>query len=148
MVARGDLAVEVGKRGGAGAAEADDPHGARGQQLAITATQMMESMIVNASPTRAERQRRGQRGARRHRRRDAVGRDRQRQIPGRRWSRRRAAIVLEADRSETPGLDQQFLNETFTRVDQSIAYGALFTAFHLRWRRRSSALTESGSTAL
>ena len=58
-----------------------------------------------------------------------------------------AAIVLEADRSETPGLDQQFLNETFKRVDQSIAYGALFTAYHLRCAA-IVALTESGSTAL
>jgi pyruvate kinase len=58
-----------------------------------------------------------------------------------------ASIVLEADRSEMVELDQQFLNETFTRVDQSIAYGALFTAFHLRCAA-IVALTESGSTAL
>ena len=35
----------------------------------------------------------------------------------------------------------------FTRVDQSIAYGALFTAHHLRVKA-IAALTESGSTAL
>jgi pyruvate kinase len=58
-----------------------------------------------------------------------------------------AAIVTEADRSETVELDTQFLNQTFARVDQSIAYGALFTAYHLRCKA-IVALTESGSTAL
>jgi pyruvate kinase len=53
MVARGDLAVEVGNAG-AGAAEKDDPHGARADKVVITATQMMESMITNPVPTRAE----------------------------------------------------------------------------------------------
>ena len=36
---------------------------------------------------------------------------------------------------------------TFTRIDQSIAYGALFTAHHLAVKA-IIALTESGSTAL
>jgi len=36
---------------------------------------------------------------------------------------------------------------TFTRIDQSIAYGALFTAHHLGVKA-IVALTESGSTAL
>jgi pyruvate kinase len=58
-----------------------------------------------------------------------------------------ASIVTEADRSETVELDQQFLNQRFTRVDQSIAYGALFTAYHLRCAA-ICALTESGSTTL
>jgi pyruvate kinase len=44
-------------------------------------------------------------------------------------------------------LDADFLNATFTRIDQSIAYGALFTAYHLRVKA-IAALTESGSTAL
>jgi pyruvate kinase len=58
-----------------------------------------------------------------------------------------ASIVEEADRSEAVVLDTQFLDQTFTRVDQSIAYGALFTAFHLRCAA-IVALTESGSTTL
>jgi pyruvate kinase len=36
---------------------------------------------------------------------------------------------------------------TFTRIDQSIAYGALFTAYHLQ-AAAIVALTESGSTPL
>jgi len=39
------------------------------------------------------------------------------------------------------------LNVTFSRIDQTIAYGALFTAHHLRVKA-IAALTESGSTSL
>ena len=58
-----------------------------------------------------------------------------------------AAICLEAEKSENYRLDADFLNVVFTRIDQSIAYGALFTAYHLRVKA-IAALTESGSTAL
>jgi pyruvate kinase len=58
-----------------------------------------------------------------------------------------AAICLEAEKSDVVKLDADFLNATFTRIDQSIAYGALFTAYHLRVKA-IAALTESGSTAL
>ena len=44
-------------------------------------------------------------------------------------------------------LDQEFLQRVFTRVDQSIAMAALFTAYHLKVKAIAS-LTESGSTAL
>jgi pyruvate kinase len=58
-----------------------------------------------------------------------------------------AAICIEAEQSEYNKLDADFLNVRFTRIDQSIAYGALFTAHHLRVKA-IVALTESGSTAL
>jgi pyruvate kinase len=146
MVARGDLAIEVGNAAVPALQKRMIKMAREANKLAITATQMMESMIVNASPTRAEVSDVANAvldGS------DAV------MLSGETASGRypaevvetMAAIVLEADRSETPGLDQQFLNETFTRVDQSIAYGALFTAFHLRCAA-IVALTESGSTAL
>ena len=44
-------------------------------------------------------------------------------------------------------LDRDFLNRTFTRIDQSIAMATLFTAFHLKVKAIAS-LTQSGSTAL
>jgi pyruvate kinase len=44
-------------------------------------------------------------------------------------------------------LDKDFLNQMFTRGDQSVANGALFTAWHLK-TRAIAALTDSGSTAL
>ncbi|WP_394781100.1 pyruvate kinase, partial [Undibacterium sp.] len=58
-----------------------------------------------------------------------------------------AAICLEAEAFQECKLDADFMNQTFTRIDQSIAYGALFTAYHLRVKA-IAALTESGSTTL
>jgi pyruvate kinase len=146
MVARGDLAVEVGNAAVPALQKRIIKVAREANKLAITATQMMESMIVNAAPTRAEVSDVANAvldGT------DAV------MLSAETASGKypvevvetMASIVLEADRSETPGLDQQFLNETFTRVDQSIAYGALFTAAHLHCAA-IVALTESGSTAL
>ena len=56
-------------------------------------------------------------------------------------------ICTEAEKSYEIELDRDFLNRTFTRIDQSIAMGALFTAFHLQVKAIAS-LTQSGSTAL
>ncbi len=41
-------------------------------------------------------------------------------------------ICVEAEKSEPVELDRDFLNRTFTRIDQSIAMAALFTAYHLQ----------------
>ena len=55
MVARGDLAVEVGDAAVPALQKKMIPRRAqRPQQLTITATQMMESMITSPVPTRAE----------------------------------------------------------------------------------------------
>jgi pyruvate kinase len=56
-------------------------------------------------------------------------------------------ICIEAEKSVEVHLDSDFLNRRFTRIDQSIAMGALFTAFHLKVKA-IAALTQSGSTAL
>ena len=56
-------------------------------------------------------------------------------------------ICVEAEKSQPVTLDREFLDRVFTRVDQSIAMAALFTAFHLKVKA-IAALTESGSTAL
>jgi pyruvate kinase len=58
-----------------------------------------------------------------------------------------AAICVEAEKSEVVHLDTDFLDQKFERIDQSIAYGALFTAHHLG-AKAIVALTDSGSTAL
>jgi pyruvate kinase len=58
-----------------------------------------------------------------------------------------AQICLEAEKSDIVEFDKNFLNRTFTRIDQSIAMATLFTAFHLRAKAIAS-LTQSGSTAL
>jgi pyruvate kinase len=56
-------------------------------------------------------------------------------------------ICVEAEKSQPVTLESEFLNRVFTRVDQSIAMAALFTAYHLKVKAIAS-LTESGSTAL
>ena len=58
-----------------------------------------------------------------------------------------AASAWRPRRPKTPQLDADFRDKTFSRIDQSIAMGALFTAHHLG-AKAIVALTESGSTAL
>jgi pyruvate kinase len=146
MVARGDLAVEVGNAAVPALQKRMIRMALEANKLTITATQMMESMIVNAVPTRAEVSDVANAvldGT------DAVMLSAE-TAAGRypvETVQAMASIVSEADRSEAVELDSQFLNRTFTRVDQSIAYGALFTAFHLRCAAICT-LTESGSTSL
>jgi pyruvate kinase len=146
MVARGDLAVEVGDAS-VPALQKKMIRLAREQnKLTITATQMMESMIASPVPTRAEVSDVANAvldGT------DAVmlsaesasGRYPVEAIEA------MARVCVEAEQSQPLSLDQDFLNRVFTRVDQSIAMAALFTAFHLKVKAIAS-LTESGSTAL
>jgi pyruvate kinase len=54
MVARGDLAVEIGEEFVPGVQKKLIQHARTLDKIVITATQMMESMIENSSPTRAE----------------------------------------------------------------------------------------------
>ncbi|MFN3565960.1 MAG: pyruvate kinase [Burkholderiaceae bacterium] len=146
MVARGDLAVEVGVAAVPALQKRMIKMARETNRLAITATQMMESMIHNPVPTRAEVSDVANAvldGT------DAVMLSAE-TAAGKypvEVVETMASIVEEADRSEAVVLDTQFLDRTFTRVDQSIAYGALFTAFHLRCAA-IVALTESGSTTL
>jgi pyruvate kinase len=146
MVARGDLAVEVGNAAVPALQKRMIKMARLSNKLTITATQMMESMIVNAVPTRAEVSDVANAvldGT------DAVMTSAE-TASGRypvETVEAMSAICLEAEKSEDCKLDADFLNVTFTRIDQSIAYGALFTAHHLRVKA-IAALTESGSTAL
>ena len=56
-------------------------------------------------------------------------------------------IAEEAERTEDTRLDAQFSDRIYGRIDQAIAMGALFTAYHLGCKA-IIALTESGSTPL
>jgi pyruvate kinase len=146
MVARGDLAVEVGNAAVPALQKRMIRMARASNKLAITATQMMESMIVNAVPTRAEVSDVANAvldGT------DAVMTSAE-TASGKypiETVEMMAAICVEAEQSEYNTLDADFLNVKFTRIDQSIAYGTLFTAHHLGVKA-IAALTESGSTAL
>jgi pyruvate kinase len=146
MVARGDLAIEVGNAA-VPALQKRMIHMAREHdKVVITATQMMESMIANPVPTRAEVSDVANAvldGT------DAVmlsaetaaGRYPLETIV------EMANICREAEKAEDVKLDADFSGMTFGRIDQSIAMGALFTAHHLGCKA-IVALTDSGSTPL
>jgi pyruvate kinase len=146
MVARGDLAVEVGNAAVPALQKKMIRMARAMDRLAITATQMMESMIVNPVPTRAEVSDVANAvldGT------DAVMLSAE-TAAGRypvETVAYMAAICVEAERAEETRLDGDFANRRFARIDQSIAMGALFTAHHLGCKA-ILALTESGSTAL
>jgi pyruvate kinase len=146
MVARGDLAVEVGDAAVPALQKRMIRLAREHNKLTITATQMMESMIASPVPTRAE-----------------VSDVANAVLDGTdavMLSAETAAgkypvetveamsrICIEAEKSTPVTLDRDFLDRVFTRVDQSIAMAALFTAYHLKVKAIAS-LTESGSTAL
>jgi len=146
MVARGDLAVEVGDAAVPAMQKRMIRLARERNKLTITATQMMESMISSPLPTRAEVSDVANAvldGT------DAV------MLSAETASGKypvetveaMARICLEAEKSTEVTLDREFLDRVFTRVDQSIAMGALFTAYHLKVKA-IAALTQSGSTAL
>ena len=146
MVARGDLAVEVGNATVPALQKKMIRMARAMDKLAITATQMMESMIVNPVPTRAEVSDVANAvldGT------DAVMLSAE-TAAGKypvETVEQMAAIALEAERAEDVELKDDFMQRHLGRIDQSIAMGALFTAHHLGCKA-IIALTESGSTAL
>jgi len=146
MVARGDLAIEVGDASVPALQKKMIRLGREQNKVVITATQMMESMVSSPVPTRAE-----------------VSDVANAVLDGTdavMLSAETASgdypvevieamdrVCIEAEQSQGLSLDQEFLNRVFTRIDQSIAMAALFTAYHLKVKA-IAALTESGSTAL
>jgi pyruvate kinase len=146
MVARGDLAVEVGNATVPGLQKRMIRLARERNKVTITATQMMESMINAPVPTRAEVSDVANAvldGT------DAVMLSAE-TAAGRypvETVETMAQICDEAEKTDTVELDRDFLNRQFTRIDQSIAMAALFTAFHLKVKA-IAALTDSGSTAL
>jgi pyruvate kinase len=146
MVARGDLGVEVGTAAVPALQKRMILRALEKNKLTITATQMMESMIVNPVPTRAEVSDVANAvldGT------DAVMLSAE-TAAGKypvETVEAMAQICLEVEKSDIVEFDKNFLNRTFTRIDQSIAMAALFTAFHLK-AKAIAALTQSGSTAL
>ena len=146
MVARGDLAIEVGNAAVPALQKRMIRMAREMDKVVITATQMMESMIVNPVPTRAEVSDVANAvldGT------DAVMLSAE-TAAGKypvETITQMAAIALEAEAADDVTIETDFTNKKFGRIDQSIAMGALFTAHHLGCKA-ILALTESGSTAL
>lgn len=146
MVARGDLAVEVGNAVVPALQKKMIRMARDMDKVVITATQMMESMINNPVPTRAEVSDVA----------NAVldGTDAVMLSAETAAGKYPLETVLEmakicaaAEAAEDVQLDADFSGRTFGSIDQSIAMGALFTAHHLG-AKAIVAMTDSGSTAL
>ena len=146
MVARGDLAIEVGNAAVPALQKRMIKRARERNKLTITATQMMESMISAPVPTRAEVSDVANAvldGT------DAVMLSAE-SATGKypvETIRTMTAIALAAERSQEYELDSDFIHQQFVRVDQAIAMASLFTAFHLK-AKAIAALSQSGSTAL
>ena len=146
MVARGDLAVEVGNAVVPALQKKMIRMARDMDKVVITATQMMESMITNPVPTRAEVSDVANAvldGT------DAVMLSAE-TAAGKyplETVREMVDICAQAEASAEWDVDTDFVGKTFQRIDQSIALGALFTATHLG-AKALVAMTDSGSTAL
>jgi pyruvate kinase len=147
MVARGDLGVEMGFAELAGL-QRQIMHEARHQnRVVITATQMMESMIVNTIPTRAEVTdvaNAVMEGT------DAV------MLSAETAAGKHPAKVVEAMAQIIEGAEKYQLAHVrirqrntghFSRTNEAIAAAVMYTANHLHVQA-IVALTESGETAL
>ncbi|NNE04223.1 MAG: pyruvate kinase [Xanthomonadales bacterium] len=145
LVARGDLGVEIGDAELPGLQKRIIREALKQNRIVITATQMMQSMVVNPIPTRAEVL-------------DvanavidgtdavmlsaetAVGKHPVRVIEA------MNRVCLGAERHCDTREDEQTLNVRFHRIDQAIAMAAMFMATNVSVQA-IVALTESGSTA-
>jgi pyruvate kinase len=146
MVARGDLAVEVGNAAVPALQKRMIKMAREMDKVVITATQMMESMITAPVPTRAEVSDVANAvldGT------DAVMLSAE-TASGKyplETVQEMSKICEAAEAAEDVKLDADFSGLSFDRIDQAIAMGALFTAHHLG-AKAIVALTDSGSTPL
>jgi len=146
MVARGDLAVEVGNAAVPALQKRMIRLAHEHDKVVITATQMMESMILAPVPTRAEVSDVANAvldGT------DAVMLSAE-TAAGKyplETVKQMAAICLAAEEANDAELNLKTANKSFRRIDQSIAMVALFTAHHCG-AKAIVAMTDSGSTAL
>jgi pyruvate kinase len=147
MVARGDLAVEVGYASMTGLQKGLIRLARSHNKVSITATQMLESMINNPSPTRAEVSDVANAvmdGT------DAVMLSAETAVgsyPVEAVSTM-ARVCVGAEKHENPRRTTNYrLDDVFKHVDEAIAMAVMYTANHLNVKA-IVALTESGSTTL
>ena len=146
MVARGDLGVEIGDAALPPVQKKIIQRARRLNKVVITATQMMESMITNAIPTRAEVfdvanavldgtdavMLSGETAVGVHPIKVIEAIDR---------------ICLEAEQQREIRVSRHRMDSQFERIDEAIAMSAMYMANHLDVKA-IAALTETGSTPL
>lgn len=147
MVARGDLGVEIGDAELVGVQKYIIDRARTLNRVVITATQMMESMISQPMPTRAEvfdvanavldgtdavmLSAETATGAYPIETVEAMSR-----------------VILGAEKHPRAHISKHRLNETFARIDETIALSAMYAANHLEGVRAIICLTETGATPL
>jgi pyruvate kinase len=147
MVARGDLAVEIGEAEVPGAQKNIIRRARALDRPVITATQMMESMIQNAIPTRAEVSDVAN-AVLDHT--DAVMLSAETAVGAypEKVVEMMSRICIAAEKEGSTTTSRHRMELQFMRVDEAIAMAAIYTANHLGGIKAIIALTESGSTPL
>jgi len=147
MVARGDLGVEIGDAELIGIQKLIIDRARTLNKTVITATQMMETMITQPMPTRAE-----------------VFDVANAVLDGTdavMLSAETAAgsypvetveamvrVIVGAEKNRHSQVSKHRMNEVFHKIDESIALAAMYTANHLNGVKAIIAMTESGATPL
>jgi pyruvate kinase len=147
MVARGDLAVEVGYASMTGLQKGLIRLARARNKVSITATQMLESMIHSGSPTRAEVSDVANAvmdGS------DAIMLSAETAVGSNPVEavRTMASVAVGAEKHERFSRAANYrIDDVFNHVDEAIAMAAMYTANHLDVKA-IAAMTESGSTSL
>ena len=147
MVARGDLGVEIGDPELVGIQKTLIRRARQLNRTVITATQMMESMITNPMPTRAEVMDVANAvldGT------DAVMLSAETaagQYPAETVSAM-ANVCLGAEKIPSVNVSKHRLDVQFDNIEEAIAMSAMYAANHLRGVTAIITMTESGRTAL
>lgn len=147
MVARGDLGVEIGDPELVGIQKALIRRARQLNRSVITATQMMESMITNPMPTRAEVMDVANAvldGT------DAVMLSAETaagQYPSETVAAM-ARVCLGAEKIPSLNVSKHRLDIQFDNVEEAIAMSAMYAANHLKGVTAIITMTESGRTAL
>lgn len=147
MVARGDLAVEIGDAELVGVQKHIIARARALNKVVITATQMMESMIENPMPTRAEVSDVAN-AVLDHT--DAVMLSAETAVGDYPVEAVEAMVRICLGAEKHPSMKQSKhrLNETMERVDEAIALSAMYAANHLAGITALICLTETGATPL
>lgn len=147
MVARGDLGVEIGDAQLIGVQKHIIARSRALNRVVITATQMMESMIHNPIPTRAEvfdvaNAVLDGTDAVMLSAETATGDNPARTVQA------MANVCLGAEKQSMIRMSRHRNEMSFELIDEAIAMATMYTANHLKGVKAIVALTESGSTAL